>query len=65
MRRKMASASCAGMVAKAEEYMDKFFIPIAGFKGDIDNLEVPEGFQATTEDMPMDMLVCVNDEEEE
>ena len=65
LRRKMVSASCAGMVAKAEEYMDKFFIPIAGFKGDIDNLQVPEDFKATTDDMPMDMLVCLNDEEEE
>lgn len=65
MRRKVTSASCAGMVAKAEHYMNTFFIPIAGFKGTVDNLEVPEGFQPTTEDMPMDMLVCMDDEEEE
>ena len=64
LRRKMVPANCAGMVAKAEEYMNKFFIPIAGFNGTIDNLQVPEGFVATTEEMPMDMFVCLDDEEE-
>jgi hypothetical protein len=65
LRRKMVPASCAGMVAKAEHYMDTLFIPIAKFKGTIDALEVPDDFQPTTKDMPMDMIVCLNDEAEE
>ena len=41
--------------------MNTLFIPIAGFKGTIDNLEVPDNWTPTSEAMPIDMIINIAD----
>ena len=62
-RRKHEALNCAGMVRTAEGFMDSLFIPIAGFSGTIDNLQVPHGWRATTEEMPIDLILNLDPEE--
>ena len=43
--------------------MNTLFIPIAGFKGTINNLEVPDNWTPTSEAMPIDMIINIADNE--
>eukprot|EP00957_Ditylum_brightwellii_P044531 3377601-Ditylum_brightwellii.AAC.1 len=56
-RRRAKAVNCAGLVATAERYMNKLFIPIAGFKGTIDDLQATEEFRPTIDEMPIDMII--------
>eukprot|EP00957_Ditylum_brightwellii_P136682 10423288-Ditylum_brightwellii.AAC.1 len=55
--------NCAGLVATTKEFMNTLFIPIAGFKGTIVNLEVPDNWTPTSEAMPIDMIINIADNE--
>eukprot|EP00957_Ditylum_brightwellii_P120706 9206916-Ditylum_brightwellii.AAC.1 len=56
-RQKRKPLSCQGLVNIAEGFMKKEYIPYVGFSGTIDNLQVHPNWKATTERMPVDMIV--------
>eukprot|EP00957_Ditylum_brightwellii_P187551 14282586-Ditylum_brightwellii.AAC.1 len=49
--------SYQGHVNIVEGLMNKEYIPCVGFSGTIDNLQAPPNWKATTEGMPVDMIV--------
>ena len=63
-RRNARAVNCAGLVRTAESFMNKKFIPIAGFTGTIDNLQGTEGFQPTIQNMPIDIVINLDDDDD-
>ena len=63
-RRQRRPVNCAGLVRTTEDFMNNKFIPIAGFGGTIDDLQGTEGFNPTTVDMPIDMVINREDEDD-
>ena len=64
-RRKRKPVNCAGLIRTAENFLNNKFIPVAGFQGTIDNLQGTEGFQPSTDDMPIDVVINLDVDVEE